>query len=433
MSETTAALPEALPLVSAASPRRGFAFYARIIKISIATTVGLVGTWAALNETAYVTTSNAVVSAYVLDVRTPVEGTVVGLPQSVGGRVETGQVIGSVSNPLVDHQHLDTLRVNATNAGAIAEALAQENAAMAGQRRTLLIRTGDHRSAVTTRLEQQVQQAEHTLSSRRAALLEANAELMRTQALFAEGLVPRADLEKTQAAATVLKEEVYADAAASQGMRTELEAARRGVLAEAGANNDVTYSMQRADELEMRLAANRGSLATAVAEAEDARRSLAVETARDGHLANSALVAPFAGTIWRLGAVNGEHVAAGSPVLSIVDCDQQFVVAEVAQGSLDAIGPNSPATLRFAGDPVDRKGLVTTAWPDAMRDGGSKLAALPSSLSTDRVATVLVRLLPSAAEPDRHESCQVGRAVQVRIPRSASEMGSRWFLHRLGL
>ncbi len=425
MSETTAILPETLP-IAATQAHRGFASYARMLKITLATLVGLLGTVAAFNEGAYITTSDAVVSASSLDVRTPVEGTVTGLPQNLGQSIQTGQTVGLISNPLVDHEHLDTLRLNQQSAQSIADALVAENEALSAQRRALFLRSAQHTAAVSARLEHEVEQATHTLSARKAAFAEAETELRRGQELFAGGLIPRSALEKLAATDRVLAEEVAAGLAALQAAQSAFDAAHHGVLAEAGGNNDVTYSMQRADELAMRLAANSGSLASALAQARQAKQAIDTASARDGQLASSPVLAPSSGTVWKLGAANGEHVAAGALVFTVVDCDRQFVVAAIPQSSLNSLTPNSPATVKFTGESTERTGVVTTAWADSIHETDAKLAATPILPPGNRLATVFIRLDRSTADSRKAEPCQVGRTAQVRIPRAATNLWSRW-------
>jgi multidrug resistance efflux pump len=68
------------------------------------------------SEQNFVSSSNAVVSAYVVVVRTPIDGLVQALPAAPNLHVQRGQNLGYVENPPVDEQQLENLRVIVTHA-----------------------------------------------------------------------------------------------------------------------------------------------------------------------------------------------------------------------------------------------------------------------------------------------------------------------------
>jgi multidrug resistance efflux pump len=68
------------------------------------------------SEQNFVSSSNAVVSAYVVVVRTPIDSLVQALPAAPNLHVQRGQNLGYVENSPVDEQHLENLRVIVTHA-----------------------------------------------------------------------------------------------------------------------------------------------------------------------------------------------------------------------------------------------------------------------------------------------------------------------------
>ena len=101
----------ALPLDTARANTKPFAIPRRPLKLFTAASLLCAGAYGILSEQQYVTSSNAIVSAYVLDIRTPIEGTVTQLPGSPGTAVSPRCSFWATWKiHVADHQHLDNLR-----------------------------------------------------------------------------------------------------------------------------------------------------------------------------------------------------------------------------------------------------------------------------------------------------------------------------------
>ncbi len=141
-----------------------FATSRRALKVTFAIALCSARAFGKLSEGAYISTSNTVVSAHVTDVRTPIEGTISGLPLAEGNSVAAGQLLGSVNDPRSDHKHLDNLRILESSALSTVAALTAEQTALQAQLRALLSRSKLHASAVSSRLQQQAVEAGRALS-----------------------------------------------------------------------------------------------------------------------------------------------------------------------------------------------------------------------------------------------------------------------------
>ena len=111
MSDVSTSLPQFLPTAATQESAQRFTLPARPLKIAAATAIALVGAYGVTMDQQYVSTSNAVITAYVLDVRTPIEGTLQDVPATAGEMVPAGALLGRIENDLTDHQHLDNLRI----------------------------------------------------------------------------------------------------------------------------------------------------------------------------------------------------------------------------------------------------------------------------------------------------------------------------------
>lgn len=413
-----------------------FAVSRRVIKIAFAVALCSAGAFGMLSDSTYISSSNAVVSAYVVDVRTPIDGTISGLP-AAGTFVKSGQVLGSIDNPRSDREHLDNLLTLQSSSASTVAALTAERAMLQSQQKALLARSNQNSAAVAARLYEQAQAADQTLAGLRFALNEANIELRRTDGLHTEGIVSDADLDLARAKQLVAKQAVEAQQTAVANYRAQSADAAHGLLAEPGDASDVSYSRQRADEISMKLAENASALTIARGQADEASMSVQAETVREGLMRQSEVRAPIQGYLWKINATDGEGVPSGSSVLSLVNCNQQFVLVQVPQDRVPEIAINHQARIRLSGETEERTGTVAAISGDVLKLPNSKLAALPFQESSQQMATVTVRLeeksghkgMPDAAHSVRQgeATCVVGRAARVLIPTYSAAPGSRWF------
>jgi multidrug resistance efflux pump len=388
------------------------------------------------SECAYISTSNAVVSAQIADVRTPIEGTMSGLPLAAGKSVEANQLLGSVDDPRSDHQHLDELRILESSAESTVDALTAEQATLHAQQHALLSRSRLHSSAVSERLQQQAVEASRTLSGLRVALELATSELRRGEQLHDAGILADADFDRLRSSQLIAAETVAAQESNLTNLHALATDASNGLLSESGDTSDVSYSRQRADEIAIRIAENSGSLAIALGQSREAHTNVAAETVRGNLMYQSDVRSPIQGFLWKLNATNGEHTLSGSAILSVVDCNQQFVLAQVPQDRVPDIAAHREARIRLAGESEERTGTVLSVSGDILKLPDAQLAALPFLESSQQMATVWIRLntpvTPAGAEnSDRSASrdgasCFIGRSVRVLIPTFSTNLATRW-------
>src|SRR5215471_16791223 len=92
------------------TPPRSKLRWSRLVKLGGAFAILGLGAYAVLQDVAEITTDNAVVSAYTVALRTPIDGVVSTSIRGVGDRVNRGDVVADVTNVRVDDQRLVDLR-----------------------------------------------------------------------------------------------------------------------------------------------------------------------------------------------------------------------------------------------------------------------------------------------------------------------------------
>jgi multidrug resistance efflux pump len=442
MSGNSSARAISVPLIPALDAVKlpAFAISRRILKITFAIALCSAGAFGMLSESAYISTSNAVVSAHLTDVRTPIEGTLSGLPLTAGTSIEPGQLLGSVNDPRSDHQHLDNLRILESSALSTVDALTAEQTTLQAQQHALLSRSKLHSSAVSARLQQQAVEAGRTLSGLKVALGLATSELRRGEQLHDAGILADADFDRLRSAQLIAGEAVAAEQANLTNLHAQASDASHGLLSEAGDASDVSYSRQRADEISIKLAENTSALAIALGQSKEAHLNLAAETVRGNLMQQSEVRSPMQGFLWKLNTTNGEHTLSGATILSVVDCNQQFVLAQVPQDRVPDVAVHKEARVRLSGESEERTGTVLSVSGDVLKLSDAQLAALPFQESSQQMATVWIGLHTAATpngagNPARSAGkegspCVIGRSVRVLIPTSSTNLASRW-IHEL--
>lgn len=394
----------------------------RFFKMGASLAILLAGTYGIFSERQFIASSDAVVSAYVASIRTPIDGTVSGMLAIPGTQVREGAVLGRVDNPRADEQRLENLRDIEQEARNGTEAVSSELAALRGQRRELLTRTQAHTEAVSARLHLQTMEAARLLAAKRAALDEASIELGRGRQLHDSGIISNADIDRLQTQYDVAVHEEAAQRANLSAIREEAESATKGILIEPGVS-DVAYSRQRADEVSLHLVETGHALVTLQSQARQAEADVESEAKRSDLMRHADLVSPISGVLWKIEAINGERVGVGDSVAQIVDCNQQFVLAEVPQDRVPDIAFGGLARFRLSGESLERIGIVVSVIEDPKKEGDRKLAALPVPGLGESLATVRLGFEPGAGQ----DLCSIGRTVRVLLPTTGRSLIARWY------
>ncbi|MBW4038810.1 MAG: HlyD family efflux transporter periplasmic adaptor subunit [Acidobacteria bacterium] len=415
-----------------------FVIIRRIAKIAFAAMLCSAGIFGIISNSTYISSSDAVVSADVVDIRAPIEGTMTGFPFSEGSFVHVGQLLGTLNNPRSDRQHLDNLLAVESSSDSMIKALTSERSALQLQKSDLLDRSRKDSSAVSSRLGQQATAAARTMAALEQANIEASVELDRGERLHDAGIIADAALDKLRSNQKIAAESVEAQRYVLASLRAESADAIRGILAEPGDASDVSYSRQRSDEIAIKLVDNATALAVAQGQSAQARVDAEAETLRESLMRKAEIRAPIQGNLWRLNVAEGEEVPSGASVLSLVNCNRQFLLVQVPQDRVPDVALHREARVRLAGESKELVGIVESVSGNVLKVSNARLAALPVQDSSEQMATVLVKLRPTAnrgledtaagsLEPNVG-ACFVGRTARVLVPTysSSSNFVSRW-------
>ena len=394
--------------------------WSRALKLTGSLGLLATGCYAITSSISTVTSSNAVVTAYTVALRTPIDGSISASNLRIGQRVEEGSLLATIGNPLVDQKPLSEFQIRLEKAEATSKAIAAEISSLLTFHSELEARSAAFVSATVARLEGLYAETQAKLAAANLNQKLAGLTLQRRHALEETGHASIADLDKAQSDFEVALQEVAVQQGALAALGAQLSAARNGIVAD---NNgtDAPYSKQRADEIAMRIGELRREQQAVDAEIERTELGVKEERSHIDKLAKSNLNAPMTGMVWKVSATSGERVGVGDNVAQIVDCGSAFLMASIPQDRVPDIEVGSEVEYRLSGDTQKRIGQVVSVTGD-VAESERNLAAVPLVSAGSPTAIVRVGIEKEASQ------CLVGRTARVVFPsasRGLSELFSR--------
>lgn len=254
-----------------------------------------------------------------------------------GDVVERGQLIAELASAqvaaqLANAEHvLHTAREQLNRARAHAAAAARQ---LEGSRVGVTVATRESRA--------QIAEAEAGVGAARARLGQAAADLekaardhARARELFSKELIAAQQLDQAKAANEVASGAVEAARKQLVQAQERLELSRTSLVAIGVKEKDVETAAERLREA-------RAAAETARAQIQAAEASQALAQA---NLDDTRVVAPFAGTILKKLVEAGEVVAAGTPLVTLVDLGRLYAKVYVSETDLGRIKLNDAARV----------------------------------------------------------------------------------------
>ena len=262
-------------------------------------------------------------------------------------------------------------------------------------------------------MEKGIHEAQSDLEAARARFVLADKDHTRYAALFAsEAATQRQSQEATRTYQTSQAEVRAAEARLGRALAgtKKVEAVRQAVVAAAHqaqkAEQSVQVTMTRRLEIteaERQVEVNRQQVS-------EERRALDVAKTSLGY---TRIVAPFPGVIVHLYRHLGDHVPAGTPVLSMYNPELTYVTANLEESKLEGVAPGNPVRLDIVAFSKPFRGRVV--WIN--KATGANFALVPRNLSSGEftyvVQRVPVRIL--VEKDERWPQLRAGLSVTVSI------------------
>ena len=399
---------EAQPAVKAGAKlaKQLWAQHRRLLKTAIGLVVVVAAGWLPVRALLETTSTEAVINARLITLRAPIEGQVGPLgPIAVGTELQPGAVLVGIVNPRAERGRLDDLI-------RLIDQLEGENKVQITRRDDLkalhdglAVQTRAFQAGRIDQLEARAAELRSEVAAAEARRVEAETTLARTQALADNGTSSKVVLERAKRDATIAVETQTALRHRLGGVEVELSALRKGVYI--GDNyNDRPQSLQRADEIGLKLSEATADISHREARLATLRAELAGERDRYAERAAATLVAPVRGSIWEIMTAPGETVVRGQDLVRVLDCSGVVVTATVGETAYNQLRIGDAASFRFRGTSKDHEGRIVGL--TGVATAPANLAIQPSALAKEPYRVTVA--LPDLA---RAERCNVGRTGRV--------------------
>jgi membrane fusion protein (multidrug efflux system) len=370
----------------------------------------------------HVSTDDAFVTGHIAPVSPRVGGTVSAVLVDDNQDVKAGDVLVRL-----DSRDYDVALAQAKAAVAAARGdfdNAMVNVPLADESTLSLLREADAALAATGHgqemAEHDLEQRKSDLASKQAAVAAAEASLQGAQAdfdrakldrdraaeLFKRDLLARQDLDHAEAAfrnaqamldlashkATQARDDVKQGAAAVRSQEAAVAQAKQRVAQSQAASANALSQRQQVKGRAAQVDAARGHLELAVANLKQAQLNLDY----------TAIRAPSSGRVTKKSVEVGQVVAPGTAILSIVDLDDLWVVANYKETDLTGVKVGQRASIRVDSYP----GTVFTGHVDSIQGGsGAIFSLLPPENATGNYVKVVQRI-PVKIAIDRGETAR---------------------------
>jgi multidrug resistance efflux pump len=365
--------------------------------------------------------ADAVVNARLTTVRAPIAGRVSIPAKALGARVQRGDPLGNLSDPLVDRTRLADLINEQSKAAAEIRRLHTALEAVDQSIAKLSDRSKAYQKERIRQLEAQVSASKALTEASRAQLALYRKMFERSSQLSSRGIEAQANLEQAQSRVQVAQRELENAQAQMTVNLVGLDAARRGTFLGDG-YNDAPYSEQRIGDLLLRKDEIEADLAaqSEISSALEAR--ISAERVLVNRLSSAPLIANVNGIFWTMEIADGEVVQRGQDLLQLVDCDTSVVTLSVSESVYNALTVGASAEFRMTGGSRVFNGTVTRLAGAGAEEIYRNLAIAPSEKHLERYD---VALSVPALTADSNLRCQIGRTGRAFFDRGPLD----WLLH----
>lgn len=359
--------------------------------------------------------NKGVVNSGTVVISSPIEGFVRTDGFAVGDWVKRGDLVLRVDNALQNRSFINELQTEQSTLKARVIALGVQAGKLKAIKDRLFADNGRYRDHTLVHLANQIAQGEADEKALVVLLAAAEDRLSRSVSLHKDGILAEISLIEARSRRDELNARIEAVLQQVAALRGNLAAVEQGVYVGNG-RNDVPYSLQRLDEVEIALADIRARRTEYVARIGQIDNQIRVEQQRLAMTSQYEGRAPMSGVLWRSYAHDGAPTAPNNELVVIADCSNLFVDSVVSNSHVDAIRIGDAVSIRLLGEFAEIDGVVTGIYGASMKTVDRVQPAVLPQVKGDEV---VVRARISVLElPDwKRNYCFIGRQVAVKFSR----------------
>ena len=361
--------------------------------------------------------SAGVVNAPIVTVSMPFEGRILAPSPPRGAPVPDGAPIFRAEATLPGSQMTQDRIAEVSDLAGQTAAVEAQIDRLETLRKALEARLTDHRAQADRWISARMAEARAVRARAVAQTEAADADAARIATLAARGAATARRQEQERAEARIAR----SDVARAEARIEALEIARGALARDIPLGDTVPaldYPRRRLDEIDLRLSAARAEADKLAARhtAAEARLAAARDVAR-----RDETFAPRGApghVVWRPSPGAGARAGADEAVVELLDCSRRVVETALPERLFEALDGSRRVEMRLKGAPAWRSARVSAVVGSGLDAGTDGMAARLTDAGKGHLRALIEMPEIDLSRPGAARSfCDVGRSVQVRLPR----------------
>lgn len=367
-------------------------------------------------------TSQAVVNATLVQIRAPIDGTTHDLSVELGESVDTGTLLGALTNNHVDSVHLPGLQFKQVELQARRAKYASEIADTEASEKACRLEAEKYRKGRVSVLQASLKETLALNEVATASLQMRKKGLERVQG--GKSAVPLQDVDSAAEGEFTARKRIEMSHASLERIQEELKGAQEGIYL----HQEAPMCLQRAEEMMLKLPQLRSNLVETDEMLVGIEKEIDRERSRLQQLTEAKVSSPVSGVVWTRHGNPGQVVKQNETLFEIAEGKSVFVEALLSQRHMPSVKPGSRATIMLTG------GKTLIGRVRAVRTPGPEDAETSFAIKLGKQDLKQVRVLIDF-EAGAEDVSLIGRHVRVLITDedpSAVQRGLIWIFTSLG-
>lgn len=359
---------------------------------------------------------NAVINSRVVSVHSPIEGVVKNFNLKPGDKVRDNQSVMFLTNLRINESFVHELEVERNSLQSRVDGYNKHLNELINLKNSLQQRTGQTKKFVSSHVDLELAKAKQQMLAQEAVVAERALYAQRVIPLEASGAMAKHEVDAARYSLIENENKLNALKLRVKELETEKSAVSNNVNIGEG-RNDVPYSRQKLDEVIVIISDYKTRLFEQETRIAEIDKQIAIERKRLTMAKNADILSPLDGIIWKQYVSNGSEVVIGTELIQIVDCKNLFIEVGVSENSLQGLDIGSTVKYRLIGSNDWKEGTVYQKTGTANKKQDVTLAALLDAGKSES-ARIFIKFNPEDVKASENNFCNIGRKVEVSIPRT---------------
>lgn len=386
----------------------------QVVRITVGTMLLCLVAYIYIPHMIYTISSNAVINAKSIIIRSPIEGNLIFGPPNIGTELKEGDIIAKIHNSNIDRESVEELNTDLISFSGLLEYLEKEKSNLYKLNEFLLKDMEYYKKSLEEYIFFQIKEEELRVEEIEQSLKESELELKRETDLKKKGFTSNSKYEDSLYKKIRFEKELKQAKVKVERLKVDQKRIKEGLFINFDGRREVPYQKQRMDDITMRISTINTQENEHKSRVENIKRRLSIEKKRIERLTYHEIKAPSMSVIWRSFLSPGSIVGAKNPVVEILDCSNVYVDMSVHERFFEKINPGHIAEVKVVGSKKMIKGRVV-----GIRGGnlssksasGSFVAKIP--IKHHKEMQVLIKIDESELKKSKGDFCHVGRNAKV--------------------